>query len=290
MFSQKGIAAGAGVPYSAILALNIRTEIAYGMARDGCTAISWRTPSGASLLAQNWDWQEEQRPNLIHLCIRSPPQPERQKPSISMITEAGIIGKIGLNDKGVGVCLNAIAANGVDFARLPVHLALRACLESESADQAANDLQREGVASACHILVMDGKRGIGLECSSKDVIALEADKSGMVTHTNHFLKTHSGVEDKIMPNDSPERLERVSELIKKETQISEMQDDQKQKGLIRSILKDEENSPLSICRSPTEKSPMATLFSIVMDLTSKTAEVTVGKPSNIDAEIVHLHP
>ena len=107
---NSGVAAGASVPYASILALNVRTEIAYGMAKDGCTAI-YRQAEKSTYLAQNWDWQEEQQENLIGLYIRNPP-----KPPIAMVTEAGIIGKIGLNGCGVGVCLNAIKALGVDFA------------------------------------------------------------------------------------------------------------------------------------------------------------------------------
>lgn len=127
--------------------MNVRTEIAYGLARDGCTAI-FRKTDKSSFLAQNWDWQEEQQKNLINLNIS-----QEGKPAISMITEAGIIGKIGLNSRGVGVCLNAIRVSGVDFQRLPCHLALRTCLESNSMEEAVGALAKAGVASACHILV-----------------------------------------------------------------------------------------------------------------------------------------
>jgi len=62
---MKGIAAGAGVDFEDILALNVRTEIAYGMFNDGCTSIAWKA-QGESFLAQNWDvsnltWPEETR-------------------------------------------------------------------------------------------------------------------------------------------------------------------------------------------------------------------------------------
>ena len=54
---MEGVAEGAGVDFGSILALNVRTEIAYGLAKDadGCTAFSWKTEDGASFLAQNWD-------------------------------------------------------------------------------------------------------------------------------------------------------------------------------------------------------------------------------------------
>jgi isopenicillin-N N-acyltransferase-like protein len=55
---MRGVAKGAGVAYEDILALNVRTEIAFGAFNDGCTALSWKS-RGKSILAQNWDWNTE---------------------------------------------------------------------------------------------------------------------------------------------------------------------------------------------------------------------------------------
>jgi isopenicillin-N N-acyltransferase-like protein len=55
---MEGVASGAGVTYPEILALNVRTEIAFGAFNDGCTALSWKSPT-SSILAQNWDWETE---------------------------------------------------------------------------------------------------------------------------------------------------------------------------------------------------------------------------------------
>ena len=269
------------MPYLSILALNVRTEIAFGLARDGCTALYRKTDS-SSFLAQNWDWQEEQQKNLINLNISL-----AGKPAISMITEAGIIGKIGLNSKGVGVCLNAIKAQGVTYERLPCHLALRTCLESTSAPRAVAALEKAGVASACHILIADSGLAIGLECSHVDTIGLEMEQ-GILTHTNHYMKRHHGVEDLIALKDSPIRLKRIGQLVLDQTKklhdgkTLELED-------IRSLLKDEEDSPTAICRSRTNDSSIATLFNIVMDLKNHTAEVVTGKPSSV-AEVLYLVP
>lgn len=111
-------------------------------------------------------------------------------PRIEMITEAGIIGKIGLNSLGVGCTLNAIKAKGVSFTSLPCHLALRTVLASPSRSSAIEALEKAGVASACHILVADETGGTGLECSSEDVVRLEMDEMGRVVHTNHYLREH----------------------------------------------------------------------------------------------------
>jgi isopenicillin-N N-acyltransferase-like protein len=95
-------------------------------------------------------WLEEQKENLIILDITSD-----DGPRIKMITEAGIIGKIGLNEVGVGVCLNAIKVPGCGSSRLPVHLALRSVLDSPSVDDAVWQLEDAGMASSAHILIAD---------------------------------------------------------------------------------------------------------------------------------------
>ena len=262
--TRVGISEGSHVPVRSILALNVRTEIAYGMFDDGCTVLSWKTKD-TNFLAQNWDWQQEQKENLIKLCIRQP-----GKPAIEMVSEAGIIGKIGLNSAGVGVCLNAIRAKGVDFGKLPCHLALRACLDSSSREEAVNKLQKAGVASAGHITVADPSGGIGLECSHADIVVMPMPPSGILTHTNHFVKEHHGVEERLQWEDSLLRLPRIGKLM--ETTEPSLEN-------VTSLLKDEEGLPTAICRDQTSNSTVATLFSIRMDLGKRTAEVTVGRPT-----------
>lgn len=51
---MRGIADGAGVKLLDIVALNVRTEINFGMFDDGCTSLAWHTDEHA-YLGQNWD-------------------------------------------------------------------------------------------------------------------------------------------------------------------------------------------------------------------------------------------
>jgi isopenicillin-N N-acyltransferase-like protein len=51
---MQGVAEGAGLKYVDVLALNVRTEIAFGAFSDGCTAFYQD-----GVLAQNWDWNTE---------------------------------------------------------------------------------------------------------------------------------------------------------------------------------------------------------------------------------------
>ena len=278
----RGVADGAGVALDAVLALNVRTEIAFGLLRDdapmdGCTTLAWRVPSssgggaGASWLAQNWDWSEPQKDQLVCLSIVQP-----GKPAIKMVTEAGIIGKIGMNEHGVGCCLNAIKARGIDGTRMPVHLALRTVLESSSAKEAEAKLREVGVASACSIGIADAEEGgFALECSYKGFGKVERDQKGRMVHSNHWLIKQDGVTDLTSPGDTLVRVVRIKELadeIKGEPSFEKLFD----------IFKDEKGHPGSICRSVGGSSTSATLFNIVMELKSRRAMVSLGKPTKPD--------
>lgn len=279
-----GLADATDLPLATILALNVRTEVAFGMYSDGCTSLTVHAP-GTAILAQNWDWKPMQRENLINLTLNS---------KISIITEAGIIGKIGLCAANVGVCLNAISALGVAHDRLPVHLALRAALDwanemGEAKGKAraiADRLKKEGVASAGHILISDESEAIGLEVSYKDAVEVRHTRlpgGDSVLHSNHYIEEHPGVKlGAAFLHDSPNRLARIEELMRgDEGPITQ--------GAVVAWLCDEDNFPGSICRDKASAGESETLFSIVMDLNKCTARVKVGK-TNGDGAVVQLAP
>ncbi|KAF2834502.1 AAT-domain-containing protein [Patellaria atrata CBS 101060] len=264
---MQGIADGAGVKLIDILAINVRTEIAFGLFSDGCTSVSFMTDE-ASYIAQNWDWARAQKDNILQLTIE-----QTGKPTIKIITEAGLIGKIGLNSAGVGICFNAIRAQGMDPSRVPCHVALRMALECSSMNEAVQKLDSFGVASSSFMLIADPISTIGLEWSSIDVQKLHADSKGWIYHSNHYLLEHPGVHDTRWVTDSLFRIARIKELRKQfcgEKQSIEG---------IKGMLKDEMNFPAAICRAEEQGVESETLFSIVMNLTKKRAEVTIGRPT-----------
>ena len=55
----------------------------------------------SGILSQNCDWAKDLEPLTVILKIK-----KKTKPEIIQIAEPGIIGKIGMNDAGLGVCLN----------------------------------------------------------------------------------------------------------------------------------------------------------------------------------------
>ncbi|PTD10809.1 Acyl-coenzyme A:6-aminopenicillanic-acid-acyltransferase 40 kDa form [Fusarium culmorum] len=269
----QGLADGAGVDLLDIIALNVRTEITFSLytddpttpiQTDGCTGVAYRQPDGQMLLAQNWDWQPKQAPNLL-ICHIS--QPGTDMPNISMVTEAGVIGKIGINSAGVGTVLNAIRARGVDNTKLPIHLALRTALESRSAREAANKLYKMGTAGSGHILVSDPREALGLECTSIGIKEISLDNNGALVHTNHLLLEHPGVDEPGWLPDSKVRFARMSELVQDKIASANINHNS-----LFELFKDEQGYPASINRNVTaHRDGTTTLFNINMDLAKRKA-------------------
>lgn len=283
---MQGVADGAGVTFLDVVALNVRTEIIFGLVAqnpaepvpmDGCTSLAWMTEHGTRMfLGQNWDWMKEQSPNLI-VCHIS--QSDSDIPDISMITEAGVIGKIGLNSLGVGVCLNAIRARGVDSSKLPIHLALRSVLESKTMGQAVESVKKVGTAGSGHILVADPTGAVGLECTSRGVLELHMDDKQRILHTNHFLLHHPDEDKSPWLSDSLNRLSRIGHL------LDDLTSSQSPEVGIREAFADEDDYPGSINRRQVGGSESETLFNIIMDLGKKEASLTVGRPTEATGHV-----
>ena len=249
---------------------------------DGCTALAWWSNKSV-VLAQNWDWRRSQRPNLINLTIR------RLDHKIAMITEAGIIGKIGINSAGFGVCLNAIRVRGVNYEKLPVHLALRKVLDERSVtalDSVYATLARKGIASSAHILIASTDGAIGLETTHQGYQVLfgryhgtpEALLQENERRTRVLTHTNENVDEQLELLVSPTRLRRIVELLDNQTEPPNVSDVQK-------MLRDEQGYPTSICRDSTEISKSTTCFSIVMDLKARVATVKMGRPTEDGEEL-----
>jgi isopenicillin-N N-acyltransferase-like protein len=281
---MKGVAAGAGVELADVVALNVRTEIMFGLFTtkpdtpiklDGCTSIGfWNDTTKQSILAQNWDWMVEQAPNLF-ICHIS--QPGSNVPDIAMCTEGGVIGKIGFNANGVGVCLNAIRARGVDQQKLPIHLALRTVLESASREEAIASLKRLGTAGSGHMLIADSLGSTGVECTIKGLRVIDMNKDSMVTHSNHLLLEHEETDQPHWLVDSVPRLARFEQLISQAK--SKAPDHDLDETSLYSIFTDEQGYPASINRCQSDGGEAQTLFTIIMNLSEKRATVTFGRPA-----------
>ena len=275
----RGIADGAELEFEEILALNVRSELAFQgrvPISDGCTSMGItqdRSSTGHALLGQSWDWRRSLIDALIILDIRQ----QGDKPDIIMITEAGIIGKFGFNSAGVGICLNAMASNAVPTG-LPLHIAMRGVLDSMSLSEAIGNATRMQLGCCANFMLAseDGEiLDIELDGSDFDVLY---PKDGILVHTNHFLSPRLPRPPYIdtMKYKFPDtfiRLERAGKLLRCTGERVNVMD-------MERVFADHADFPAGICHHAdpriTEGKRMETVFSFIMDIRRKEIHICPG--------------
>ncbi|MFK9092571.1 C45 family autoproteolytic acyltransferase/hydolase [Bacillus salipaludis] len=285
---MEGIAEGAGVDFGDILALNARSEIALANYKgsnfsDGCTAIAITSPLiEDTIIGQNWDWKAQQQNSLLLLEIHQP-----SKPIIKMVTEGGMIGKIGFNSSGLGVCFNALLTNKSSDS-IPIHIGLRSVLDSDSLSEAISKIKGENIAAAASYLIgYDDQKGNGMAVNievSPVGIDMVGDLQGRLVHTNHLLSNslmNNGLTDmnEFIFEDSMLRKKRAEQLISRKLLNKEPLNME----AFKEWFSDQFNAPNSINHFENEFVPehrrMETVFSIIMNLSKRKMLLCVGKPS-----------
>ena len=274
----RGVADGGGFSEEDILALNVRSEITFtARLLDGCTALAAfgrAAQGGTTVLAQNWDWRRTLEDSIVLLRIH-----RSDRPSLAMVTEAGIIGKLGLNSAGLGVCLNALVTDRIEPGATPLHIVLRGILDAPTLADAIGAATRSGIACAANYLVAQhgvGAASIEAVPGSIDVLPPEHD---VVVHTNHLRSLrHVGVRDlgiQAFP-DSPVRLARIARLVDEAHGSIDAE-------TATDMLRDHAGRPDSICRhedtvNDAEGVRIHSVFSLVMDLEHRSLRITGGPP------------
>lgn len=269
--------AGGGLTRDDILTLNVRSEIALTNYADGCTSISQTANGGKIFLAQNWDWLEELQKGMVFLHIK----PTGTSIELKFLSEAGIVGKIGMNSAGFGLCSNALRSGALNKHNFPVHVMSRRLLQyATNFDSAVAIIEQFGLASTINYIIGDksGKHA-DIECSPHgNVFILPHD--GYVAHTNHLYGP--GQPPNLVDHPAPNSMSRL-------LRIRELTDHDKKLQVpttfasLRARLSDQEGTPFSICRDRPPPGAvgmdrMITLSTIMMELTSCTGKVLIGRP------------
>ena len=290
---MKGVAEGSGFEFEDILALNCRSELVFvGKEFDkmegGCTSIGVSSDAGESghaYLAHNWDWKTSQRSSMVMMKIRQ----KNGKPTIFMVTEAGIIGKTGFNSAGVALYLNALSTNQAPGG-LPLHMAMRGILDCETLAEAVNAATRMPLG-CCANFMLGHKNGecIDLEIENEDFDVLYP-QDGIIVHTNHFLSPRLPLAPrkdttKYKLTDSFIRLGRADKLMRRKKHGITAQD-------IIEVLSDHMEYPAGICRHDDLKVEpglrLGTVFSMVVNLTSGEIYFCKGNPCENEYERYHI--
>lgn len=272
----KGVAEGAGLDFEDILAINAHYELGRKAQAEtgGCSVIAITgsaSNTGRTLMAENWDYGLGQQDNVIVLEITEPTGLK-----ICMVTEAGIIGRMGMNSSGLGLCGNTLKNDFTD-SFIPVHLMKRLILRQTKLEDAIRIVQTYKTASSYNFLI-GSRDGTTADIESDPVVQkVNRTDGGWICHTNHFtcpeLRRYRDY-TKYEKQDSLERLRIMQEFLNKKTVIG-IED-------IRELLKNHDGYPDSICRHPNDSQPTkmrsATLISIIMDLNKLSIDVAWGRP------------
>jgi isopenicillin-N N-acyltransferase-like protein len=274
---MRGIADGAGVPFDQVAAYNLMDEQWWydlertPNAEPGCSVVAFADQgTGAVLLGQNMDLPAYMDGGQVVLRIQAPGQPEEL-----VLSAAGLLGLTGVNQAGLGLCVNTLLMLRHSRSGLPVTAVIRGALRHERRDAALAFLQSVSHASGQHYAVGDPGGVMGLECSATGkTLSPPASESALI-HTNHPLANHeidpvaeAALEQRGSIADSKRRLEFLNEQSASIRQIAD----------IRRVLADRS---VPICKTPTRERNSTTFGSVIFELTpSPRAHFCPGLPTS----------
>ena len=273
---MRGIAKGAGRDLREIIAINARTELMYGVTqRPECTSIGISTAAssdGNIRVAQNWDWRPSLAGSLILWALR-----RDDGPDLLTLTEAGMVGKIGINSSGLAMCINLLMSD-TDHGgpAVPMHIILRHILEkAHSVEEALLIIGTTERCTSCFHMLADRSGALaGVEATPAGQHVLRTT-SGVLTHTNHCVSPDLFIHDS-NAREYPETLARGERTQSLAT--TRMIDER----YLHSMLADHETSPGSICLHIEAGVPLVenyeSIASIIFNLTAGTVDIAEGPP------------
>ena len=283
---MKGIAEGAGVDLLDIAALNARTEIMYAQPTNEdvneCTTLSLMAPAtegGRVIAAENWDYSKMLRDSLVIVHVY-----QEDKPHFVMVAEAGMIGGVGMNDRGVSVMLNALRTT-VPCQGIPLRARMRAMLEADNLGEAYVKGSHAPYSVANLIATHKDGIAIGFEMDSRDVEPLIPD-DGVLMHTNHYIGPKMYLANDVNHKGSSYiRLQRIRTLVKQHYGKITIED-------VKGMLRDHAGYPFAICDHENMKEPLverdATNYSVIMDLTENCMYLAPGNPCENEYEKLYI--
>ena len=185
-----GIAEGAGLPLEQLLPLQLLDEVWWyiedrrstRLDAHHCTGLGYSPSRGRPLVAQNMDLPDffSGLETLLHVV--------EDQGSALLLSAAGMLVLNGLNDRGVGVCVNTLMQLDHSPDGLPVAFMIRRLLQMPSMAAAVDQLVRLPHASGQNYIVGAADGVADIECSAGAAVRHDPPNGGeLVWHTNHAL-------------------------------------------------------------------------------------------------------
>ena len=276
-----GMAESSRVPFEELMLLQVRNQLRPD-ADAGCTSLSVASTAIAAngaIVAQNWDNDPALDPFTIVLT-RKP----SGKPALANLTQAGLIGYIGFNDAGVGVCLNTLPAPSREVG-VPHYFMVRGIYESRSLAGAIDAVRRAERAIPANIMLATPQGPADLEVTLDDVHVLVGEQ-GQVTHANHCKHAELLAVNDAYPEliESYPRQQRIDKLLSAAGGPLSLE-------AVKTVLKDHEGHPGSICRHANDHPQTGfwrTVFSVIIEPDRQRMHVSRGNPCEQPYEVYEL--
>ena len=186
-----GIAAGTGLAPEQLASVNARTELLVAANPSGvteCSSVVALPPGRPPVAVQTWDWYDAMGEGWFTWTI---PFPDGRV--VQTVTEYGMLAKIGVNDRGVGVMLNMLRhradASAYESQQLghPVHLLARAILDDAGSVAEAVRIASAPTSASTSLTVLDTEgAAVSVELFPGGPGLVEPT-GRVLARTNHFL-------------------------------------------------------------------------------------------------------
>lgn len=276
-----GMAEGARIDARLLGALNARTEILAMLGaslRGECsTAVRVDANSAHPVAVQTWDWYTDFADQWLTWEI-----PHADGSLTTTVTEFGIVGKAGVNSRGIGVHFNILHhERDGRVIGVPVHVASRWMLDSCGDINQALQLLTSAQVSASSSLTLiaatdNSSAAVSVELHPGGPGLVFPNADGLLVHTNHFLSSPAREGD-TEPRQYPDTLVRHDLLTRRLSNRPNLNVAQVL-GAMNSHL----GTTAAVCCHPDSAQPAsgqyATLATIVIDVASGTLQAFAGGP------------
>lgn len=269
----KGIAAGSGQAFNDIMVLNLLDEFwvyENKLANHHCSGIGVPAINGnTAYIAQNMDIESyTDGYQILFRLSKTDKRPEQ-----FILTHPGVIALNGMNETGIGACMNTLMQLKASSTGLPVAFIVRQILNSTDKEELLQFIQTVPHASGQNYIIGIRNEVYDFEASANKVVRFDPkNTNGTIYHTNHPLANDDVKEWFAFNTTSSNSHVRLSAVQRRVKDIPTVDD-----GIIKDALRSKDDKDNPVCRAP--KDGGFTFGSVIMTLSgTPNLQVTAGPP------------
>ncbi|NIK93107.1 hypothetical protein GZ212_13165 [Mangrovimonas sp. CR14] len=288
----KGIADGSGQSFKDLLALNLMDEFwvyDFDSKNHHCTGVGVPSINGQpAYVAQNMDLKAyTDKFQVLMRLSRTKNRPEQL-----ILTHPGLLSLNGLNENGIGVCVNTLIRLKSSSSGLPVSFMIRKILNTTDPEDILSFIQNVPHASGQNYIIGIKDQIYDFEASANKVVRYDPkNKNGTIFHANEPIVND---DVKKINLEGPE-VDRALEMMALDSQLRHDALSNRMKSnfaikdtIIKEGLSSKDNKYSPVCR--TNNGRGFTFASTIMTLTGKpNIQVTPGPPDESEYQTFYFN-